>query len=67
MIIINLSNGEELNMYFNNLRIFSVELSGDLHYFETLKTADINRRVRRSVDPHPSAHLHEIWFSSLGR
>ncbi|XP_052098663.1 ADAM 17-like protease [Mytilus californianus] len=49
--------------------IFSIgaDISSNLDYFETLKTVDINRRVRRSVDPHPSSHLHEIWFSSLGR
>lgn len=39
----------------------------DLSYYEFLKKTDLNRRVRRSVDPRPNAAIHEVWFESFGR
>lgn len=42
-------------------------LEEDLSYFEFLKKTDLNRRVRRSVDPRPNAAIHEVWFESFGR
>ena len=42
-------------------------LEKDLSYYEILKKSDLNRRVRRSVDPRPQAAIHEVWFESFGR
>ncbi|XP_056004985.1 ADAM 17-like protease [Ostrea edulis] len=42
-------------------------LKDDLTYYEFLKKSDLNRRVRRSVDPRPAAAIHEVWFESFGR
>ncbi|XP_062585423.1 ADAM 17-like protease [Saccostrea cucullata] len=39
----------------------------DLKYYEFLKKSDLNRRVRRSVDPRPQAAIHEVSFESFGR
>ncbi|XP_052812979.1 ADAM 17-like protease [Mya arenaria] len=38
-----------------------------LRYFETLKADDFTKRVRRSTDVIPSAHLTEIHVSTLGK
>ncbi|XP_069107387.1 ADAM 17-like protease [Argopecten irradians] len=38
-----------------------------LKYFETLKISDIRLRTRRSVDPNPKSHLHQVFFYALGR
>ncbi|KAJ8317094.1 hypothetical protein KUTeg_004998 [Tegillarca granosa] len=43
------------------------DIMNDLHYYETMKLSDITARVRRSADPDPSSHLHEIKFFTLGR
>ncbi|XP_021345062.1 uncharacterized protein LOC110445027, partial [Mizuhopecten yessoensis] len=38
-----------------------------LKYFETLKISDIKLRTRRSIDPNPRSHLHQVSFHALGR
>ncbi|OWF44607.1 ADAM 17-like protease [Mizuhopecten yessoensis] len=38
-----------------------------LKYFETLKISDIKLRTRRSIDPNPKSHLHQVSFHALGR
>ncbi|KAL5017900.1 hypothetical protein ScPMuIL_003622 [Solemya velum] len=43
------------------------DISQKLHYFETLKSSDISRRMRRSADPNPNTHYQEIRLSTLGR
>nr|XP_022337105.1 ADAM 17-like protease isoform X2 [Crassostrea virginica] len=58
----------DLSIHFSLLCLCCVyALEKDLSYYEILKKSDLNRRVRRSVDPRPQAAIHEVWFESFGR